>query len=676
MNVTELARKLNVNPEELRDKLPELGFSIGRRAIKVDDRIAHQIIEAWAEYRKRERLKAKRDLQKTQVETDVEESPKDVPQVELPSSTTVRELAGYLNLPVARVMQEIMKAGMLLSLNDKIDFETASILAGDLGFEAVSAGESQETEEQVEAQERAEEIMSAEETVKPRPPVVVVMGHVDHGKTKLLDAIRSTNVVDEEAGGITQHIGAYQVERKNHPLTFIDTPGHEAFTVMRSRGAKVADIAILVVAVDDGVQPQTKEAIDIIKASGMPFIVALNKIDKAPNNIDMVKGQLAEYGLTPEDWGGKTIMVPISAKQMQGIDEVLDMLLLVADLEKDKIVANPDRPAIGTVIDSQIDAGAGPVATVLIQTGTLKVGDTLGLHGVLYGRVKSMKNYLGRDVKEAPPSTPIRILGFKAAPTVGDIVEVPDNIKDLKKDRLKTAKTAVFEELGAAKTQHVATEDEEDKKPELNIIIKADVLGSLEAVLGMLEKVQKNPDVEVNVINKGLGSVTDVEVMNAEASDAVIYAFNVTPSATAAELARDKEVEIKEVSVIYKLFEDVIERIEKIMPMETIVKEHGKAEVLANFKKLDNGFIIGGKVIEGTAVKDSKLRIMRGEDIIGEAEMLKLQANKQDTSEVLKGQECGIQYKGKVKADVGDILEIYTEEQKQRQLKIEGVSKR
>lgn len=677
MNVTELARKLNVNPEELRDKLPGLGFSIGRRAIKVDDRIAHQIMEAWAEHRKRERLKAKREAQKAQVEdSEDDKGSEDVPKVELPSSITIRELAGYLDLPIAKVMQEIMKAGMLLSLNDKIDFETAAIIAGDLGFEAVTAGEETESEEQAEAQERAEEIMSGESDVKPRPPVVVVMGHVDHGKTKLLDAIRSTNVVDEEAGGITQHIGAYQVERKNHPLTFIDTPGHEAFTVMRSRGAKVADIAILVVAVDDGVQPQTKEAIDIIKASGMPFVVALNKIDKAPNNVDMVKGQLAEHGLTPEDWGGKTIMVPISAKEMQGIDEVLDMLLLVADMEKEKIVANPDRPAIGTVIDSQIDAGAGPVATVLIQTGTLHVGDPLGIHGFLYGRVKSMKNYLGQEVQEALPSTPIRILGFKAAPTVGDIAEVPDNIKDLKKDRLKTAKAAAFEELGAAKTQHVASEDDEDKKPELNIIVKADVLGSLEAVLGMLEKVQKNPDVEVNVINKGMGSVTDVEVMNAQASNAVIYAFNVSPSGTAAELARDKEVEIKEVSVIYKLFEDVIERVEKIMPMETFVKEHGKVEVLANFKKLDNGYIIGGKVIDGVAVSDSKLRIMRGEDIIGEAEMIKLQANKQDTSEVLKGQECGIQYKGKVKADVGDILEIYTEEQKQRQLDIEGVSKR
>ena len=678
MNVTELARRLNVNPEELREKLPELGFSIGKRAIKVDDRIAQQIVEVWSEHKKRERLKARREEQIKSGEEVSEEDKPDKKQVSLPASLTVRELSGKLDLPVAKVMQEIMRAGMLLSLNDRIDFETAAIIAGDLGFEATAeeVGEDGPGEEKIEALERVEEIMGAEadNDLSARPPVVVVMGHVDHGKTKLLDAIRSTNVVDQEAGGITQHIGAYQVERKGRALTFIDTPGHEAFTVMRSRGAKVADIAILVVAVDDGIQPQTREAIDIIKAAGLPFIVALNKIDKAGANIDMVKGQLAEAGLNPEDWGGDTIMVPISAKQQTGIDDILDVLILVADMEKTKIVANPNRKAIGTIIDSKIDSNEGPVATMLVQTGTMKIGDALGVHGVLYGKVKAMKNYFGTSVKEAPPSTPVRILGFKAAPTVGDVVEVPAKFKDLKKEKLKPVRSGAFEEMTAVKS--MPTEDEDDKKPEFNVIIKADVLGSLEAVLGMMEKVQKNDDIDVNVVNKGLGNVTDAEVLNAEASHAVIYAFNVGSDTSAVELAREKNVEIVDMSVIYKLLEDVMVRMEKIMPNEVIIKEQGKIEVLAIFKKVDNGWIIGGKVTEGQAVADSRLRVMRDGEMIGEVQMMKLQANKQDSREVLKNQECGIQYKGKTKVDVGDVLEVYTEEVHKKDLVIEGVSKR
>jgi translation initiation factor IF-2 len=676
MNVTELARRLNVNPEELREKLPELGFSVGKRAIKVDDRIANQIMISWGEYRRRQRLKQKRDAQQRQGEGAEQGEEIKKQAVGLPQTLSVRELAGRIELPVARVMQELMKAGILASLNDTIDFETAAIIASDLGFEATTEDEEPDHEQEKDL-ERVSEILESEDKkdVTYRPPVVVVMGHVDHGKTKLLDAIRFTNVVDQEAGGITQHIGAYQVERKNRLLTFIDTPGHEAFTVMRSRGAKVADIAILVVAVDDGIQPQTREAIDIIKAAKMPFIVALNKIDKAESQIERVKGQLAELGLQPEDWGGDTIMVPISAKKQINIDDILDMLILVADMEKEKIVANPGREAIGTVIDSKIDPGAGPVVTALVQAGTMKIGDPLGVRGMLYGKVKAMKDWQGQDVQVAAPSTPVRVLGFKAAPTVGDVVEVPGNIKDLKKTKLKPVKTSAIDEVTAVKVMPVI-EDEEAGKPCLTMIIKADVLGSLEALLGMIEKAQSNPYVEVKILSKGLGDVTDSEILSAEAGKAIVYAFNVKLSGTAAELARDKEVEVMEESVIYKIFEDIIERIEKLVPEETVISEVGKMEALANFKKTDNGWVIGGKVIEGKVLKDSLLRIMRGDEIIGEALMLKLQASKQDTSEVLKNQECGIQYKGKVKVEVGDILEVYTEEKKKPELKIEGVSKR
>jgi len=675
MNVTELARRLNVNPEELRDKLPELGFSVGKRAIKVDDRIANQITEAWGEYKRRQKLKAKREAQQQQGESDEIEQVEKKP-IALPMTITVREFAGRLDLPVAKVMQELMKSGILASLNENIDFETASIVASDLGFEALAEDETVDHVQEANI-ERVGEILESEEDkdLEERPPVVVVMGHVDHGKTKLLDAIRTTNVVDEEAGGITQHIGAYQVERKDRLLTFIDTPGHEAFTVMRSRGAKVADIAILVVAVDDGVQPQTREAVDIIKASGMPFIVALNKIDKAEENIDRVKGQLAELGLNPEDWGGDTVMVPISAKKMVNIDGILDMLILVADMEKEKITANPNRPAIGTVIDSRIDPGAGPVVTALVQTGTLRLGDPLGVHGNHYGKVKAMKDWQGQSVKEALPSTPVRVLGFKAAPTVGDVLEVPADEKELIKVKLKPVKMASVEEVTTAKAAPVA-EDENGHKPQLTIIVKADVLGSLEALLGMIEKVQKNPHVEVKILKKGLGDVTDSEVMSAEASAAIIYAFNVKPSQTALELSRDKSVEIFENPIIYKIFEDLVERVEKLLPSETIIEEVGKLEIKANFKKTDNGWIIGGRVVDGVALADCKLRIMRDGEIIGEALMLKLQASKQDVTEVQKGQDCGIQYKGKVKIDKGDILELYKETVKQAILKIEGVSKR
>ncbi|MFH1142310.1 MAG: translation initiation factor IF-2 [Candidatus Uhrbacteria bacterium] len=675
MNVTELARRLNVNPEELMDKLPELGFSVGKRAIKVDDRIANQIMEAWGEYKRRQKLKAKRESQQLHTGVDEVESVEKKP-VALPKMITVREFAGRLDLPVAKVMQELMRSGILASLNENIDFETAAIIASDLGFEAIAEGEAVDHLQEAEI-ERVGEILENEDdqVSEPRPPVIVVMGHVDHGKTKLLDAIRSTNVVDQEAGGITQHIGAYQVVRQDHLLTFIDTPGHEAFTVMRSRGAKVADIAILVVAVDDGVQPQTREAIDIIKASGMPFIVALNKIDKAEQNIERVKGQLAELGLQPEDWGGNTIMVPISAKNKINIDGILDVLILVADMEKEKITANPNRPAIGTVIDSKIDAAAGPVVTALVQTGTLRVGDPLGVHGMHYGKVKAMKDWQGQSVVQAGPSTPVLVLGFKAAPTVGDVLEVPSDEKKLDKVKFKPAKAASVEEVTTARIIHTP-EDGENQKPQLTIIVKADVLGSLEALLGMIEKVQKNPHVEVKILKKGLGDVTDSEVMSAEASGAVIYAFNVKPSQSAFELSREKNVEIFKDPIIYKIFENIIERVEKLLPSEMIYEEVGKVEVKANFKKTDNGWIIGGKVVEGSALADCKLRIMRDSEIIGEGVMLKLQSSKQNTTEVLKGQECGIQYKGKVKADKGDLLELYKEAIKQAILKIDGVSKR
>lgn len=673
MNISEIARRLRVSTEELREALPSLGFSIGRHAIKVNDREAQRIMEAWAEKSKRERLQAKRDAQMAQMEAQ-KSGPKVLEkEVTLPLVMTVREFAALLDMPIARVMQELMKSGILASLNERIDFDTASIVAEDLGYKAhAKEGDNTETNEDTEGQTRLADALlkDNQEEAAERPPVIVVMGHVDHGKTKILDSIRKTHVMEGEAGGITQHIGAYQVERNGRELTFIDTPGHEAFTVMRSRGAKVADIAILVVAVDDGVQPQTREAIDIIKASGMPFVVALNKIDKPDANIEKVKSQLAELNLIPEDWGGKTICVPVSAKAGTNIDQLLDVLILVADLEKQRLMSNPNRRAIGTIIESHIDKGEGPVATVLVQAGTLKVGDVLGVRGALYGKVRTMRDWKGEFVKEAPPSMPAKILGLKFAPAVGDILEVPEDAKALQKMKNVPSRSGV-EETGAAT---VRSDKEKETKKFLNVIIRADVLGSLEAVLGMFEKV-KHDAVAIEVVAKGLGNITDSDVLKAEATNSIIYAFTVKPTTTAHELAREKNVEVREFNIIYKLFEDVLDSLDKLMPEEKTLTEMGKMEVLAVFKKLDKGGVFGAKITGDKVRVGCKMRILRAGQMVGEGEVTTLQLGKQSVKEVAGGAECGVGYNGS-RVEVGDLIETYLEESKVRKLKIEGVDPR
>lgn len=671
MNISELARRLRVPTEELRAKLPELGFDIGQKAIKIPDRDVGAIMGAWNQYKKRQYLKKKAEEQKARAARKERVQSGEAEEITLPPALSVREFSERLHLPIAKVMQELMRAGILASLNERIDFETAAIIAEDLGYIATPADEKKGEEE--EKVSRLEEALSEDGNAQPRPPVIVVMGHVDHGKTLLLDAIRSTDVVGGEAGGITQHIGAYQVKRKGKQITFIDTPGHEAFTVMRSRGAKVADIAILVVAADDGVQPQTKEAIEIIKAAGLPFVVAINKIDKEGVNIDKVMGELGEFGLVPEDWGGKTIIVPVSAKTGKNLDQLLDMLLLVDDLEKEHIVADPDRNAIGTIVESHVDKGQGPVATVLVQTGTLKVGDVLGMRGVNFGRVRAMKTWNGKDAKTAPPSMPVKILGFKEAPSVGDILEVAKNPKELEKLKAQPSRKAGVQEITVAQTKTVSEDDTEDEEAKVtyNLIIKADVLGSLEAVVGMVEKID-NPYVGVRIVSRGLGNVTDADVLNAEATNADVLAFNVRPTGTAASLARDKDVKLKEYSVIYKLFEDVVERLKILIPAEKVYTELGTVEVLAVFKKLQKGMVIGGRVNKGSIKLGATARVIRDDEIIAEGRIASLQSGKQNVKEVPQGQECGIEFEGKAKIEEGDKLEIYTEEEKARTLTVEG----
>lgn len=670
MNISQLARRLRVSPEELRAKLPELGFDIGTKALKVPDRDVGRIMGAWNAYKKRQYLVKKREEQRSREERKQKVAEGTAEKIQLPAVMTVREFAEKLNMPIAKVMQELMRAGILASLNERIDFETASIVAEDLGF--IAEGEDGVKEGGEEGVSRLEEAIAEGEASDrtERPPVIVVMGHVDHGKTKLLDQIRSTNVIDTESGGITQHIGAYQVTRKKKKLTFIDTPGHEAFTVMRSRGAKVADIAILVIAADDGIQPQTKEAIDIIKAAKLPYVVALNKIDVAGANTEKVMGQLTEFDMVPEEWGGKTIVVPVSAKTGENLDDLLDHLLLVSDVAKENIVADADRNALGTIIEAHVDKGEGPVATILVQTGTLKRGDVLGVNGYNYGKIRAMRTWDGKEVDSAPPSTPVKILGLKEAPSVGDIIEVPNNPKDLNKLKSKPSRKSGVGEIVVTKKAVESDDDEGEERAVLNVIVKADVLGSLEAILGMIEKID-NPYVEVKVVSKGLGNVTDAEILSGEATGAVVYAFNVKPSATASALARDKSVEVQEHSIIYRLYEDVVDRLKLLIPAEKVYTELGTLKILAVFKKSPKGMIVGGQVLKGMAELDATARVIRGEEVIAEGKIGSLQTGKVDVKQVEQGQECGLEFYGKAKLEVNDVLEMYKEEEHARTLNIE-----
>ncbi len=662
MNISELARRLRTTPDELREKLPILGFDVGHRAIKVDDRLVDKIMQKWSEQLKMERLKAKYKREEAVKEAAVAK----VKKVLLPKVITVRDFSTKMSLPLNIVISELMKNGILASLNERIDFETASIIANDLGFDV---GREEDTQAAIEdgsiSAEKVKEMTAGEkeEALQTRAPVVVVMGHVDHGKTALLDAIRKTDVAKGEAGGITQHIGAYQKEKKGRKITFIDTPGHEAFTVMRSRGARIADVGVLVVAMDDGVQPQTVEVIKILNAAKLPFVVALNKADKPDADIQRVKTQLSEQGLIPEDWGGKTIMVPVSAKTGKGLDGLLDMILLVADLDKEKIRANPDRRAVGSIIESHVDKGEGPVATVLVQAGTLRRNDLLSVGGQLYGRVRAMRDWNGQSVEEAGPSMPVKILGFKSAPQVGDVCEVPEDGADLKQVRKQYA---IDKQVVAATAGGGDLKDAKDRKM-VNIVLKCDVLGSLEAIMGTLEKLQ-TPEVGIAVVGKGLGNITDGDILRAESTGAFLIGFNVQATRQAQILARDKKVKINLYRIIYEIFDELKRRMQDLVPAEVITTQLGKLEVLAVFRSDKTGQIVGGRVTDGKLQAGANCVVYRGQDPIGEGSVLQLQTGKTDTKEVRSGQECGIKVSVRPAILVGDIIEVFLQEKKEKKL--------
>ena len=665
MNVSELARQLRVTPNELLDRLPGLGFSIGRRAIKIDDLMGQQIIRKWNENRRRERMR--NSLTKTTYGS-AERNQAELRPIKLPTLIIVRDLAGLLHLPVTRIIQELMRNGILAAQNERLDFETAAIIAEELGFRAEpDESQSEESKHQVKAEDRLKAVMDSQskEDLKERPPVIVIMGHVDHGKTKTLDAIRKTNVVASEAGGITQHIGAYQVEKKGRAITFIDTPGHEAFTVMRSRGAKVADIAVLVVAADDGVQPQTKEAIDIIKAAGIPFVVALNKMDKEGADADRVLSQLSEYGVQVEAWGGKVPLVKISALKGEGIDDLLEMILLVADIDPERIMANPDHLAIGTVIEAHVDKGEGPVATVLVQNGTLRRNDPMGIGHSLYGRVRAMRDWTGKQLEKATPGMPVKILGFKVGPAVGDILEVPEDPKTL--DAKMKSTRQVAENFVAKRQMTKESDNDNEKKKMYNVVLKADVLGSLEAILGMLEKIQ-DEQVGVDIIKKGLGFVTDADLNEAANGSKVVYAFNVIPGPGIPEKARELGVEIRSYKIIYELQDDIIVELNKLLAPKVDLMHIGDMEVLAIFRTEPTRQVVGGIVKEGKVIEGLKARIWRKEEPIGDVEVETVQVGKQKMKEVAGGTECGVSLKGKLKTEVGDRIEVFKEEITQRKI--------
>ena len=657
MNVTELARRLRMDTRDLLTLLPQLGFDIGRRAIKVDDRVAAKIIHQWPMIQRRLRAEAEAAAAAAQAAAGAQAVKR---QIAVPREITVRDFAQRAGVPITRVLAVLMRNGVLASINERIDFDTAAITGADLGLEVKPEPSSAAAEES----EIALPAAPAGDNLQPRPPVVVVLGHVDHGKTKLLDAIRRTDVASGEAGGITQHIGAYQVTRKGRLLTFIDTPGHEAFASMRSRGAKVADLAILVVAADDGVQPQTKESVRIIRSAGIPLVVAVNKVDKADANVERVKQELSQLELIPEDWGGKTIIVPISAKAGTGIDALLDALLLVADVESKKLVADPTCPAAGTVIESHVDKGEGPVATVLMYSGTLRVGDHLQVGGTYYGKVRALKDFRGRPFAAATPATPVRVQGLKAVPSVGDVVAAASIVDRRSKQKRQTLRGRAIE---AYNPSAVAVEPRAASAV-CNIVLKADVLGSLEAIIGSLDQLQ-HPEVEARVISRGLGNITEGDVTTAEASGAVILGFNVNPTPPAARLAQDRRVEVKTFRIIYELLSDLRGRLEEKLAPERIRTPFGKVKVAAVFRQDKAGQIIGGTVIEGKVVAKALADVQREGVTLASGTVSQLQQNKVNVAEVSLGRECGIRFQGKPVIQTGDTIEIYHEEVRQRKLR-------
>lgn len=599
-------------------------------------------------------------------DTGVEEAVfrKETGVIEIPDTISVNEFAQRAGIPVARLIGELMKNGILASINQEIDYETAAIIAQD--FDVKIARKREEHSIETLMGNDLDELLKHEdpEDMVERPPVVVVMGHVDHGKTQILDTIRNADVVSGESGGITQHIGAYQITHNEKRITFLDTPGHESFSAMRARGAMVTDIAILVVAADEGVKMQTEEAYHHAKDAGVPLIIALNKIDKENADPERVKAELGQkLGIELEEWGGNVPVVPCSGLTGEGINDLLDHVLLIAEMEQYK--ANPNREAIGTVIESHLDKSLGPIATVVVNTGTLQIMDNLVV-GASYGRIKKMMDHHGKNLKAVGPSGPVQLAGLSEVPVAGDLVFA---VKDESTARDRAKKIAVKLKI-TERTSSLAelmSRIQQGRLKQLKLIIKADTKGSLEAIRGSLSKI-KHPEVGVSIIHSGIGDVTMNDVNMAASSMAVLFAFHVNTPTDIQRLADNIGAEIRDISIIYKLLDDVSQILEGLLDPEIVEVEIGEAQVLQVFFTKKKEMIIGCKVSSGKLENKTKLRVLRGDELVGEGTITSLQKGKDKANEVAEGHECGVRYEGNIKVEEGDMLQAYKVEKKKRSL--------
>jgi translation initiation factor IF-2 len=580
-------------------------------------------------------------------------------KVELPANISVRDFAQIIEVSPIQIIKKLMTNGVMASINQTIDFDTAAILADEMGFEATLESQAAPLEKEIgKVPQWRQTIADEDETaLTPRPPVVTLLGHVDHGKTSLLDAIRHANVADGEAGGITQHIGAYQIELKGRQITFLDTPGHAAFTAMRARGAQGADIVILVVAADDGVMPQTKEAIAHAKAARVPIVVALNKVDKPNANPDLVKKQLAENDLVPDEWGGNTMVIPVSAKQKQGIEDLLEAVLLVAD--NTDIRANDKGAVIGTVIEAELDKSKGPVATLLVQNGTLKSSDIV-VAGNSYGHMRAMFDFRGNKVEQAGPSMPVSVMGLSDMPSAGDVFQVVQTEKEARQIILERNEASKKQTSPAKKMtlEELFSKVKSGEAKELNLILKADVQGSLEPIINEINNFGKG-EIAINILYAETGNVSENDVLLASSSQAIIVGFSVQADVAARRLAEKEGVSIRLYDIIYRLTEDVEKALKGMLAPEFTEKPIGKAVVLQVFNLSRGGKIAGCRVTEGEIRRNGKIRITRGKDIVYEGEAGSLKHEKEDVREMRQGFECGIGLKNFNDVQVGDVVECF-----------------
>ncbi len=582
-------------------------------------------------------------------------------RIELPASITVRDLAKLMEASPIQVIKILMSNGVMANINQIVDFDTAAIVGSELGFEAVQeqVAEDAPTEEEGEIPLWRRVIMEEDpKHLIKRPAVVTILGHVDHGKTTLLDAIRHTNVAGGEAGGITQHIGAYQVVQKDRLITFLDTPGHAAFTAMRARGAQGADIVILVVAATDGVMPQTREAIAHAKAARVPIIVALNKIDRADANPDFTKHQLAEAGLVPDEWDGNTLVVPVSAKQKLGLDDLLEAVLLVSDSME--IHANPNGKTIGTIIEASLDKAKGVIATLLVQNGTLKMGDTI-LAGETYGKLRAMFDFHGKPIRSAGPSTPVQIMGLGDVPSAGEVFQVVPSEKEARAmiDAKKLANQETSVAAPKATLEQLFEKFQAGEVRELALILKADVQGSLDPIVNSLKDLSKG-DIKINILQAETGNISENDIMLAAASKAIVLGFNVQADTAARNLAESEGVSVRLYDIIYRMTEDIEKALKGMLEPEFKETKVGQATVRAVFKINKVGNIAGCRVTSGELRRNAKIRLIRNGNTIFEGEISSLKHEKDDVKEVRQGFDCGVSLKGYNEIVEGDVLECYT----------------